>query len=85
MERDEVKAMRQRMIQMVLATDMAEHFKAIGRIKGRVSGDDYDPKNLDDKLECMAFIIHMADISNPTKKWELCFLWTELLFCEFFH
>jgi hypothetical protein len=28
--------------------------------------------------------IHLADISNPTKPWELTLKWTELLFEEFF-
>lgn len=27
---------------------------------------------------------HLADISNPTKSWELALAWTELLFEEFF-
>ena len=26
----------------------------------------------------------MADISNPSKQWETCKLWTDLLFVEFF-
>jgi len=29
-------------------------------------------------------MFHLADISNPTKPWELCKHWTDLLFLEFF-
>ena len=29
-------------------------------------------------------MFHLADISNPTKPWNLCQLWTDLLFVEFF-
>ena len=29
--------------------------------------------------------MHMADISNPCKTWDICFKWIELLFCEFFN
>lgn len=58
---------------MVLATDMAEHFKSMGKVKGRVADEDFDLKNPEDKLFFMGFIVHMSDISNPTKKWDLCF------------
>jgi hypothetical protein len=30
-------------------------------------------------------LFHLADISNPTKPWELCQKWTDLLFVEFFN
>ena len=46
---------------------------------------DYDAKDDEEKLKTMGFIMHMADISNPTKTWALCYKWTELLFCEFFY
>lgn len=32
----------------------------------------------------MSLIIHLADISNPTKPWRLCYKWIDLLFLEFF-
>lgn len=32
----------------------------------------------------MSVIIHLADISNPTKPWRLCYKWIDLLFLEFF-
>ena len=84
MERDQKKAIRERMILMVLATDMAEHFKSLGKLKAKLAAEDFDPKNPEEKLFLMGFVVHMSDISNPTKKWDLCFQWTELLFCEFF-
>lgn len=33
----------------------------------------------------MNYIIHLADISNPTKPWKLWYKWIDLLFVEFFH
>lgn len=30
------------------------------------------------------FAFHLADISNPVKKWELSVDWTNLLYFEFF-
>ena len=32
----------------------------------------------------MSLIIHLADISNPTKPWRLWYKWIDLLFLEFF-
>jgi hypothetical protein len=29
-------------------------------------------------------IVHLADVSNPTKPWRLCYKWIDLLFLEFF-
>jgi hypothetical protein len=29
-------------------------------------------------------LFHMADISNPAKPFDLCRLWTDLLYVEFF-
>jgi len=35
-------------------------------------------------MDCMNMSIHMADISNPSKKWSISFNWIEILFEEFF-
>ena len=32
----------------------------------------------------LELVIHLADISNPTKPWRLCYKWIDLLFLEFF-
>ena len=85
--------MRQEMIKMVLGTDMAHHFKTIGVLKNRISSGtyysftqifkrylaDFDPTSTDKSL-CMETMIHFADISNPSKKWEYCYRWTNYLF-----
>ena len=85
MDRETKREFRQRMIAMILATDMAEHFKELGRLKAQISQPEYNPGTPEEKLKTLGFLMHMADISNPTKKWDLCFKWTELLFCEFFY
>jgi hypothetical protein len=68
---------------MVLATDMSKHFSDLGKFKIRVGSDNFDPSD-EDKMECMNMAIHMADISNPSKKWSISLNWIELLFEEFF-
>ena len=72
------------MISIVLATDMARHFKDQGKLKNRIASDDFNMRS-HDKLFVMSFLAHMADISNPTKRWDICIKWVELLFQEFFN
>lgn len=71
------------MIDLVLATDNANHNGFIGDLKKREASQDFDPKGEDKKL-VLSVIIHLADISNPTKPWRLCYKWIDLLFVEFF-
>lgn len=49
-----------------------------------MSAEDFDPAGTDKEL-CMHMVFHLADISNPAKKFDICMKWTELLYVEFFH
>ncbi len=83
-EKEDFGRVRQMMIDCVLATDMALHFKEINRVKDRMDQPDYDLKNEKDKHMITKLVFHLADISNPTKRWQVCRDWTELLYVEFF-
>ena len=72
------------MINCVLNTDMSKHFTELGKFKTRLSAADFDPKTKDKDM-IIAMMFHLADISNATKKWELCQKWTDILFIEFFN
>jgi hypothetical protein len=37
----------------------------------------------EDKICLMSNAVHFSDISNQTKKWDVCFKWTEFLYEEF--
>jgi hypothetical protein len=39
----------------------------------------------EDKNLLIANVLHFADISNQTKKWDVCFTWTEYLYEEFWN
>ena len=77
----------------VLSTDMKKHFSKIDAIKGIILGaDDIDimlnsdlPKNICLRSEVLTFIIHLADISNPSKPIHLAKEWTDKLMKESFH
>ena len=81
---DEYKAVRKMMIELVLATDAANHFTELGKFKSRVSADDFTPESDDDKMAVLKMAVHLADISNPVKNFNLALLWTGLLYDEFF-
>lgn len=81
--KDDVAGIRKRMIHMILSTDMSKHFADLGVFKQRVTSNDFQPEEKD-KLLWMGVGIHLSDISNPTKNWDLTLKWTELLFEEFF-
>ena len=49
-----------------------------------MSSDEFDPENGKDHDALLYLMFHLADISNPIKKWETCRKWTDLLYAEFF-
>ena len=75
---------REQMIGAVLATDMSHHFKAVGELKSEMLVKDFDVSNAKFKYKFAQLMFHLADISNPTKPWNLCQHWCDLLFIEFF-
>lgn len=63
------RTLRTTMIDLVLATDMAFHFRDLQVMKQRVTAHHWNPKEGEDKKAVMSMVIHLADISNPTKSW----------------
>lgn len=80
---DEYKAVRKTMIEIVLATDSANHFTELSKFKQRISAEDFAP-NGDDKMSILKMAVHLADISNPVKDFNTALIWTGLLYDEFF-
>jgi len=93
---DEYKDIRKRMIEVILSTDMAVHFKSVSILKGKM---DYleikDGKNLNklisnnsvfsDQQELINYIVHSADISHNVKEWCISEKWSGLIYEEFFN
>ena len=84
---------RSRMISAILATDMAHHFNKVSHMEEFVSqfeGDavnwyDYvDTDNFDAFQDVLNYMIHLADISNPTKMRSLALYWADCALSEFF-
>lgn len=82
-------------LEMVLATDMAEHFSQLKDVENVISGTSeadwkaiaLGKRSYPDQLEkpkIMALMIHAADISNALKPWHFSHYSTMQLLQEFF-
>ena len=84
------KQMRKEMISCVLSTDMINHkatteFMEIIINKKKTNKNNNDIKEEKDiHQEYMNILIHSADISNPTKKFDIYWKWAQLVVEEFF-
>lgn len=79
--------MKKRIVSQVLATDMAKHNHDLEILKLKTSDPAFfsSNKSEEDKIFLMSIAIHIADVSNPTKKWLLSYKWCLLVYEEFFH
>ena len=98
MSNDNYKICRKRIINCVLATDMTLHGKELQFLKSKLqaynikSGENVekifesaDPvMNFNLKQEFLNIIIHTADVSNPTKPFEIYQQWAHRCIEEFF-
>ena len=79
------KEMRKEMISCVLATDMASHNVYLDFLKNYIKeakeGEKKETPDINQKI--MNVLIHSADISNPTKLFDIYFEWAKLVVEEF--
>lgn len=86
------KEFRRLVIMEILSTDMAVHFamKAdLDKLHTRFDADYLDRKDsvlLDQKEHDLMIkvILHGSDISNPSKSWDVCKKWSDMVIEEFF-
>jgi hypothetical protein len=71
-------------INMVLSTDMANHFLDLTLTKNRVKSEDFNPEGADKQL-MLNQLIHAADISNPIKPLDIYKQWVIRVFQEFYN
>ena len=79
------KEMRKEMISCVLATDMASHNVFVDFLKNSIKeakeGEKKESPDFNQKV--LNVLIHSADISNPTKLFDIYFEWAKLVVEEF--
>eukprot|EP00516_Mucochytrium_quahogii_P005006 CAMPEP_0203755426 /NCGR_PEP_ID=MMETSP0098-20131031/8880_1 /ASSEMBLY_ACC=CAM_ASM_000208 /TAXON_ID=96639 /ORGANISM=" , Strain NY0313808BC1" /LENGTH=445 /DNA_ID=CAMNT_0050646879 /DNA_START=86 /DNA_END=1421 /DNA_ORIENTATION=- len=92
----EYEKMRQVVIETILATDMTCHFGLTGELRNCIVRNFDDEsiteiENLDvkmnsqDRLVVAKTFLHCADISNPSRSWEVTKAWQKLVMEEFFN
>lgn len=77
--KEEFTEFRSLAVDMIFATDMSAHLSQVQTMKETL----VVPENLR-KINILAYLLHSADISHPTKSWELHDHWTTDLVEEFF-
>ena len=81
------KQFRKEMISCVLATELAFHNNYVNFLKYKVDDIKKEGKNInknDDYQNFLNLLIHSADISNPTKPFNIYFKWAKLVVNEFY-
>lgn len=83
---DDVKGVRQLMIQCVLATDMATHFNHVADFKAQVLGPVRAAAEIpaQGKNLVLSLAVHCADVSNPVKPSNVYLPWVERVMEEFY-
>ncbi len=80
------KDIRETIIQMVLATDMTNHAKIIGKFKTRMEqiSDVKDFNSREDAKLALQVALKMADVSNPARPTKLYLKWSKSVTEEFY-
>ncbi|KNC99241.1 uncharacterized protein SPPG_05497 [Spizellomyces punctatus DAOM BR117] len=82
---EDARKVREQVIDMVMATDMAGHFTTLAMFKNKVSAaGTFDPQlNPDDRALLFRMLIKCADVSNLTREWPVYCAWLDRLIKEF--
>jgi len=97
--RKQYQAVRQMMIQMILATDMTCHksmLKTFNKLLGSAAAQasiaqdgpqaEVSKNELQERRRNLLNVfLHASDISNPCKPWDLCLEWSNRITTEFFN
>eukprot|EP01116_Phalansterium_solitarium_P009008 TRINITY_DN229_c1_g1_i2.p1 TRINITY_DN229_c1_g1~~TRINITY_DN229_c1_g1_i2.p1 ORF type:complete len:1015 (-),score=175.22 TRINITY_DN229_c1_g1_i2:340-3384(-) len=74
---------RKMIIKAILMTDMQNHFELQKQLTG-VQRAYLESKTPESRQFVVNMLIHMADICNPCRPWEICKAWSDLVLQEFF-
>ncbi|KAL0490265.1 calcium/calmodulin-dependent cyclic nucleotide phosphodiesterase [Acrasis kona] len=73
---------RDTIVELLLATDMGQHAKIVGRFKSRLEIDT-DFKTREDVILAMQMSIKISDVNNPARPLYLYLKWTDVINVEF--
>ncbi|EFC47848.1 3'5'-cyclic nucleotide phosphodiesterase family protein [Naegleria gruberi] len=87
MSSNQYEYLRELIVEMILATDISQHFLIVGQIK---SNDIFNKEKFSiERKECLLallkVIIKCADVSNPTKSYQVYGKWVNRVMTEFYN
>ena len=88
MEPTNIKTVRTIWIDMILDTDMSRHFTVVQELESKLKKavDEKKTYNAADKENhsfTLSILLHVCDLGNPTKKWNIYQKWTTRVMEEF--
>ena len=84
-DKTEYKKIRKQMISCVLSTDMSHHNESLDFMKNHLNENNRNIEFIEkNRQKYMNLIIHSADISNPTKNFNVYYKWAKLVVEEFY-
>ena len=72
-------------INLILATDMALHFKLVNEAKEKVEKKIFDLNKEEDRLLSMELLMKIGDISNVSRPFKIADQWCDVLNMEFYN
>ncbi len=81
---DQFSSIRKLIIQLVLATDISQHFQSLNKFKAKVTAGNLKFEEQSDRHLVLEMMIKLGDISNPTKPMDQSLKWSSLVMEEFF-
>lgn len=75
---------RSQIIELVLATDTADHFQMVSQLRHKCSGADFNLDDSKNQLLLSKMLIKGADVSAPAMTWEHSLEWVERLIGELY-
>ncbi|KAJ1568220.1 cAMP-specific 3',5'-cyclic phosphodiesterase 4D [Cladochytrium tenue] len=80
----EYKPFRETVIEMVLATDLSQHFSLISVFKTKLAQNTFNPaESREDRILLQRMLMKIADVSNPAKPWPIYARWCARVLEEF--
>ncbi|KAM9967807.1 hypothetical protein ACTFIW_001894 [Dictyostelium discoideum] len=81
---DQYKELRRSVVQLILATDMQNHFEHTNKFQHHLNNLPFDRNKKEDRQMILNFLIKCGDISNIARPWHLNFEWSLRVSDEFF-
>ena len=81
---DQIKKMWTTIITLILATDMAHHFKLVKTASEVLDTNSFNIHNIEHRILLMQLILKVGDISNVSRPFTIADKWCDVLSQEFF-